>query len=235
MARRVLLYAVVPIALMVAYIVAWQVLSPEQRMAVNDEMGTVENIGTFFFFVAGVVGVTLFFRSKGRAPTVWRFFYLLYGLGALFIAAEEVSYGQHILNFNSPEYFKQYSKQKEVNLHNLGGDAMSKTLRRVAEIAVPIAAVIAPVVILLLDRKAFTPGHWPFYTLPLWEAATCLLLADLCYFMRKGQWFGITDADELAEGLWGLACLIWISVLAGRVLGQSRGVTVESASVLSPS
>jgi hypothetical protein len=222
MIRRVLLYVVVPILLMVAYIVAWRTLSVVQRERMVDEMGTVENLGTLCFFVAGVVGVVLFFRSKGRARRIWRFFYLLYGLGALFIAAEELSYGQHILHFNSPEYFKQYSKQKEVNFHNLGGDAMSKSLRRVAEIAVPIAAVFTPLVILALDRRAFTPGHWPFYTLPLWEVAACLLLADLCYFMRKYEWFGVTDADELAEGFWGLACLIWIAVLAVRVLGRPR-------------
>jgi hypothetical protein len=222
MIRRLLIFVALPLALMITYIVAWQALSPERRIAINDEMGLVENIGTLLFVVAGVVALTLFFKSKGNAPTPWRIFYLLYGLGALFIAAEELSYGQHILNFNSPEYFQQYSKQKEVNLHNLGGDAMSKTLRRVAEIAVPIAGVITPVVILLLDRRAFTPGHWPFYTLPLWEASAALLLADLCYFIRKNEWFGITDMDEVAEGFWGLACLFWIAVLAERVLSQPR-------------
>jgi hypothetical protein len=220
MLRRLLIFVILPILLLASYVVAWQVLTPDQRKIMGAEMGPLENIGTLLFLLSGIVGLALFFRSKDRAPIAWRCFYLLYAMGAFFIVAEEVSYGQHLLNFNSPAYFQRYSKQKEVNLHNLYGDAMSKNIRRVAQIGVPIVAVIAPLVIRVLDRRAFTPGHWPFYTLPLWEVAVTLLLADLCYFIHKREWFGITDIDEATEALWGLACLMWIAVLARRVVRQ---------------
>jgi hypothetical protein len=232
MALRLFAFVLLPILLLVAYVVAWQVLTPDQRKAMGAEMGPIENFGTLLFLTAGVVAAVLFFKSNGRAPRAWRVFYLLYALGAFFIVAEELSYGQHILNFDSPAYFERYSKQREVNLHNLYGDRLSKNIRRVAQIGVPIAAVIAPLVILAFDRRAFTPGHWPFYTLPLWELAVTLLLADLCYFLHKREWFGITDIDEATEALWGLACVSWIAVLAGRVLRQPRqlGAGSEQAS-----
>lgn len=39
-------------------------------------------------------------------------------LGFLFLAGEEISWGQHILNFETPEYFTQTNLQNEVTLHN---------------------------------------------------------------------------------------------------------------------
>jgi hypothetical protein len=47
---------------------------------------------------------------------------VLYGalsIGLLFVAIEEISWGQRILNIATPAYLEQHNTQKEISLHNL--------------------------------------------------------------------------------------------------------------------
>ncbi|MFC1462588.1 hypothetical protein ACFLQU_03175 [Verrucomicrobiota bacterium] len=46
--------------------------------------------------------------------------YALFGLLCIFIAMEEISWGQRILDFNTPDPFRKQNIQNEFNLHNLG-------------------------------------------------------------------------------------------------------------------
>jgi hypothetical protein len=45
--------------------------------------------------------------------------FLLLGVGAFFIAMEEISWGQWLLYFETPEAWKEVNAQSEINLHNL--------------------------------------------------------------------------------------------------------------------
>jgi len=49
-----------------------------------------------------------------------RAFYLLFGLGMLFIAGEEVAWGQQFLNFKTPDFLQVFNTQNEFTFHNLG-------------------------------------------------------------------------------------------------------------------
>jgi hypothetical protein len=45
--------------------------------------------------------------------------YLLLSVTLLFIAGEEISWGQRILNIETPGYLVELNRQKEMNIHNL--------------------------------------------------------------------------------------------------------------------
>lgn len=65
---------------------------------------------------------TCFARAvKLRRHRTWLFLFtsILLGLVLFFGAGEEISWGQRILNIESPEYFKEKNLQGETNLHNL--------------------------------------------------------------------------------------------------------------------
>ncbi|MEM7110506.1 MAG: hypothetical protein AAF519_19920, partial [Bacteroidota bacterium] len=66
------------------------------------------------FLVCGVVAI---FRAKKVAT--YRFIRLLIPLVLIFIALEEISYGQRIFQFNNPEVLEEFNVQNEFNLHNL--------------------------------------------------------------------------------------------------------------------
>ena len=63
-----------------------------------------------------------FYRANVLKPFRRRRFTLgltLMGLLFLFGLGEEISWGQRIIGFESPQFFKQYNTQMEFNLHNL--------------------------------------------------------------------------------------------------------------------
>ena len=71
-------------------------------------------------------------------------------LSCLYIAGEEMSWGQHFFHWNTPEYWAEVNRQEETNLHNTYA-IFEKTPRSILEISiavgglgVPIAAIFYP-------------------------------------------------------------------------------------------
>ncbi len=52
-------------------------------------------------------------------PEPARWFYRLLTVGYFYVIMEEISWGQRIIGFSTPEFFKIHNLQGEVNLHNL--------------------------------------------------------------------------------------------------------------------
>lgn len=62
------------------------------------------------------------YRAGILAPfRPWTFRLALYVMALIFLfgALEEISYGQRLIGFESPAFFKQYNTQHEFNFHNL--------------------------------------------------------------------------------------------------------------------
>jgi hypothetical protein len=76
-----------------------------------EEDGFLEWMTAALFFTAG--GITLWRAARER-----RAFDALIGLFCLFVAGEEVSWGQRLLGFTPPEYFLEHNGQQELNVHN---------------------------------------------------------------------------------------------------------------------
>ena len=63
----------------------------------------------------------LFFlhKLKERKNNIIRIFLILEILGLSYFFLEEISWGQHIISFNTPEILKNINNQNEFNLHNI--------------------------------------------------------------------------------------------------------------------
>lgn len=88
--------------------------------AVLREDGPVEAATALLFFVAFLAGgraaIQLLrrgFRSQGAL-------YVLFAALMFFCAGEEISWGQRILDFSTPEAIEEINKQDELTLHNIG-------------------------------------------------------------------------------------------------------------------
>ncbi len=127
------------------------------------ELGTAAAFGTAAFLAFGLAA-----RSRRVAPAGVRALYLLFALGALFAALEEISYGQHFVGWQSPRWFAEQNAQHETNLHNLFGDRPGKTLRNVALVAVAAGGLVLPAAAMWVGGQ-FAPGRWPYYLLPRGE------------------------------------------------------------------
>lgn len=76
------------------------------------ELGYFQTLGAVAFLCAGVLFGVAYARTRQPACVVL-------AVAFVFAAGEELSWGQHLLGFGSPEFVKDLNAQDEVTLHNL--------------------------------------------------------------------------------------------------------------------
>lgn len=113
-----------------------------------EEDGPFETLGAIGLFVAGVVFVVAGRRAGGTSGSRLRQVVLIgMGVGLVFAAGEEISWGQRIFGIETPEGLD--STQNETNLHNLAPlqgklDIVFQLFWMVGFIVIPIAARVSP-------------------------------------------------------------------------------------------
>lgn len=85
---------------------------PENYRALLQEDQIVEWTTFWLFLAAGVLGFTRAFQRR-------RLFDGLVALFCIFVAGEEISWGQRLVGYTPPEFFLRANFQQELNLHNL--------------------------------------------------------------------------------------------------------------------
>ena len=209
-------------------VVTGLILSPEQLPAFHAETGPVETVtAVVMLATAGAAALlALKLRRNAAAPRRWQVWYLLIAAGALFVFMEEISYGQHWFGWTSPAYFQEHNKQRELNLHNLYGDALSSSMRKAVNVGLPLGVLVLPLVF-MRRPNTYRPGHWTWYALPRLDLAVWVLLAALLSPIRKlggftgeGNWAG--SLSELKELMWACALLMYVAVMWRRLLGAGR-------------
>lgn len=81
------------------------------------ENGPVELLTFGLALLAGLLASVL--ATRGSRPTSHRLFLALFGLGMLFVAMEEIAWGQTWVDYATPEYFLENNVQEEITIHNL--------------------------------------------------------------------------------------------------------------------
>lgn len=86
------------------------------------EDGVVENLTALFFFISGIFAFLLRKRAVYFKQEIIRkiFFWacIVISLALFLVAFEEISWGQRIFNFKTPEFLRANNRQGEINLHN---------------------------------------------------------------------------------------------------------------------
>lgn len=111
-----------------AYVVLAPVLLSEaSRAAVAREDGILEQATAVLFLVSSVMSMIvawrLFPERRSSDPSTLRrvVWHVLLGLFFFLCFGEEISWGQRILGFETPESIKGINVQEETNLHNMMG------------------------------------------------------------------------------------------------------------------
>ncbi len=221
------------------YVICLQFIEPDDLQWFHSEVGPVELVSALLFLPMAVFAAWVAFAlhrhgSTGITPesasgpmwpaTTW---FALFALGSIFMFLEETSFGQHVIGFESPEFFKEHNKQHELSLHNLAGDAPSSTLRQIANIGLPIFAIVMPFIALKVREKLTKKPDsknplptWYWVITPGWEVVMWVVLAMLVSPIRKLGGFSDDDAgvwrgslSEFKELLWygGLLVYAWAS------------------------
>jgi len=80
------------------------------------EDGPIENATAIAYFISFIFSLAIasFFKKR----KIFLVLFLIFAFGFLFIALEEISWGQRIFNFNTPDWFPE-NLRGETNIHNL--------------------------------------------------------------------------------------------------------------------
>lgn len=135
-----------------------------------------------YLFAAGFV---FSFLLAARAGS-YRWFFALLSVALFYTVMEEISWGQRIIGFDTPDVFKRYNLQNETNLHNMLVGPFSTLIKDLIEYALAGALVVYGLVFPLLLRANRMPARWldrigvappPFYLWPFFVTAAWLELA----------------------------------------------------------
>ena len=84
------------------------------------EKGIIEN-GTFFILLISII-TTFSVIKKIKTKLLSKNFYvlmILFLIGLVYFAGEEISWGQHWFNWETNNFFKNFNDQSETNFHNI--------------------------------------------------------------------------------------------------------------------
>lgn len=92
---------------------------------IGTEDHIIEYAQFFFFLAGGILAFLISLKFKSVSRLMFAIF-LFISIGLIFVAGEEISWGERIFNINAPEIFDgestvpllEYNVQGEMNLHN---------------------------------------------------------------------------------------------------------------------
>ncbi|MGQ9850436.1 MAG: hypothetical protein ACUVSU_10340 [Aggregatilineaceae bacterium] len=170
---------------------------------------------TFLCFAVGtLVGLAVVHNRWQARDRLGILLYLLFTLLMFFSAGEEISWGQRIVDFDTPEDLIEINKQDEFNLHNIGE---SLNLFRALMIAIGLGGSTA----YLLNQRLQVERLWdnadillvpPFFLASTFLVVLAYRLFRLFIWRKSG--FTITKYAEsvefwLAFGLTVFGYLVW--------------------------
>ena len=177
-----------PVWLLLPFVVALlpyvaRMISVESDKYVYSELGIIENL-TFVFLCVAIITCFVFLTSKKKYNFLsFRYWIILFLLGTIYYAGEEISWGQHYFGWATPESWKDVNDQQETNLHNTAAifDQIPRTL-------LSIAALIGGVLIPIYRRfKNHIPNEQSFFDwlFPTYVCIPAALLSMLVSWHEK--------------------------------------------------
>ncbi len=188
------------------------------------ELGLVE-LGTFVVLVPAIVLALITFRSRSKLSDPWLGRWLvLFALGCLYFAGEEISWGQHFMGWRSPEFFQAHNIQSETNIHNLG-----LSVDRIPKFVVAAVVLVAGLIMPVLRHArgvVWTPERGRRYWLLPTETGACAAGLAIAYRVaeRIKTWFDLEatplldiNLKESHEFFLALFFVLYISSLYARL------------------
>lgn len=132
-----------PLLLLAAQLVAEKLITGPMHDRLLTENGPVETLQFILLVWAFAVAALLLRDLRFKPPVYVSLWALVAALGCLYVGGEEVSWGQHFLNWDTPSYWAALNDQEETNLHNTSAWFDQKP-RLLLEIGVIIGGLLLP-------------------------------------------------------------------------------------------
>ena len=133
------------------------------------ENGWIE-ISTAVCLLAAILFGMIFLASNKVDHHGWtRGWMIIIVLGSLYFAGEEISWGQHIFGWETPDRWLELNDQGETNFHNTSA-LLDQVPRTLLSLAALVGGVIVPLFRIITGRypDRSSSGYW------LWPTFVCL-------------------------------------------------------------
>ena len=210
--RRALIIALLPPGL--ALVTAATVLHPPLYIWLLDEDSLIEWFQFFSLLAAGIFLPLIAFRLYKTAHKAMAVLYGVIAAGVLFLAGEEISWGQRIFGWQTPEAMETINRQGETTLHNISG---VQELVPAAMLLASLYGACAPLILNAVRArwKHLESAHLlvpPLCLVPAFALAAAYRLFRLLVWPSPD--YGISEYGEVLEfSLYlGLALFCWFNL-----------------------
>lgn len=230
---NLLLYIVMPISLLVLPYVFFNAFDGA-GFYFDKESGAVENItavllAVAIFFVARTV-LQVLAQPVVALKTMTLLWLGIFGLGCIYFLGEEISWGQHLIGWSTPESWMEINDQGETNLHNTSG-WLDQIPRTVLTVGIAVGGLCCPLIRKLsVKLKNSKLDEFFVHFLPGWNcvtAATCVVAICLLRSTESGSLE--IDVGEVKESLIAMFLLVYIVDFGQRMLRPAASAQPSSA------
>ena len=168
-----------PLALLGFVLVVVFFFPSKIQLLINAEGGLVE-LGTPAVLLPAVVYGLMCIRHIQRLPAKWLFAWLMLVTAASFyFAGEELSWGQQLLHWQTPEAIDRLNDQHETNIHNMSSWFDQKP-RILLELWIIIGGIFVPLANKFRHR-VYADNDWRYW---FWPHFVCLPTAVIAFFIK---------------------------------------------------
>ena len=187
--------------------------SASYHVIITKENYPVEFLTNIFLTLGVCLGIYLIYKMYERKISVFKILFTIFiTLFLLFVALEEISWGQWLFKFKSPEYFKLHNLQRETNIHNISG------LHVIFEYIRALIGVGGIISIILNRFKAFYYISSPFVLITSFVVVTFFSSLDIynyynqlyAIYMKGSFWWFIKFNMEIIELIISISAFIFL-------------------------
>lgn len=160
----------------------------ETLLHLHGEDGPLEFIQFLVIGAAFITACTIFVKCR-KSASKWLLSWI--GLAAIcsfYVTFEEISWGQHFLDWGTPEFWTEVNDQQETNFHNTSSWLDQKP-RLILEIGVLVGGLIMPLIMKL--KPALLPARFAI----IYPPATLGVVAAVAVFVKIADKIG--DKTEM--------------------------------------
>lgn len=192
-----------------------------QMLAKDHEGGVVEWLTVALLLPGIYAGASMLRCCRHLLPGPWtRLWVLAWTLALVYFAGEEISWGQWLFHWETPQTFAELNDQNETNLHNISSWLDQKP-RALVELWIFAAGLVAPLWRGLRGRALSDRSDWRFWVHPTFIGVpTAILFVAVRVFewINQGAFIQF-GSSELRE--YYIAMFLTIYLLSIRV--RARG------------
>lgn len=124
------------------------------------EQGGVEWLQNLYLVLFIVISCQTYLKCSGRLSFIEKCFVAFMACGGFVILGEELSWGQHLFMWKTPEWMTIYNAQNETNLHNMSSWLNHKPTY-ILEAGIFVTALLRPAWVKMKSGVHLPNDFWP--------------------------------------------------------------------------